>query len=56
MNEEIIAWFKSPKECKAYQKSQMKNNKNSWHNQMRQYSYNTETGVLYKQLTFRWDW
>ena len=30
LNEQIVAWFKSPNECKVYPKSQMQN-KNSWH-------------------------
>ena len=47
VNEEIIAWFKSSPEHRAYPKSQLKN-KNSWHKHMRKYSYNTEMGVLYK--------
>ena len=47
--EEILAWFNSPVHNKCYPKSRMKN-KNSWHRQMRKYSYNTTSGVLYKTV------
>ena len=47
--EEILAWFNSPVHNKCYPKSRMKN-KNSWCRQMRKYSYNTTSGVLYKTV------
>ena len=49
VNEEIIAWFNSPPEQRAYPKYNLKN-KNSWCEHMGKYSYNTATGVLYKQI------
>ena len=47
--EEIRAWFNSPVHNKCYPKSRMKN-KNSWCRQMKKYSYNTISGVLYKNV------
>ena len=49
VNKEIIACFNSPPKHRAYPKSHLKN-KNSWCKHMRKYSYNTDTGVLYKQI------
>ena len=49
VTEEIIAWFEPPSDKRAYTKSHLKN-KNSWHKHMKKYSYNRETGVLYKQI------
>ena len=39
----------SPVHNKCYPKSRMKN-KNSWCRQMKKYSYNTISGVLYKNV------
>ena len=47
--EEIRVWFNSPVNNKCYPKSRLKN-KNSWHRQMKRYSYNTISGVVYKNV------
>ena len=48
-NSNIILWFKSPPERRQYPKSWLKN-KNAFCKHVKKYSYNSESGILYKQV------
>ena len=49
VHNDIILWFKSPSDKRQYPLSKQ-NNKNSFRKKVEMYSYESESGVLYKRV------